>query len=266
MQQPFVHVDSFSEKPFAGNPAGVCLLSVTKPDAWMQNVAAEMNLAATAFLVRQEDGYGLRWFSPTTELALCGHGTLASTHVLWEEGHRPVHHPISFFTKSGLLTAVREGAWINLDFPSQTETTTDAPDGLAEGLNVTPSYVGKNRLDYLIEVANEAEVRTLQPDFTRLARLDARGFIVTSRSESAEYDFVSRFFAPSAGISEDPVTGSAHCCLGPFWAKRLNKNELTGYQASGRGGVVRVRMKGERVVLSGQAVTVLRGELTEAVR
>lgn len=258
---PIVQVDAFTAEPFAGNPAAVCLLPAPRDDQWMQHVAREMNLSETAFLTRQEDGFNLRWFTPAVEVDLCGHATLASAHVLWEEGYLQPDAVARFHTRSGLLTAERRGNLIELDFPATPEEPAATPAGLAEALGVTPQYVGKNRFDYLVQVASEEIVRGMQPDFTPLRKLPVRGIIVTSQASSPDYDFVSRFFAPAAGVDEDPVTGSAHCCLGPFWAQRLGKQELVGYQASARGGVVRVRLEGGRVRLGGQAVTVLRGEL-----
>lgn len=255
-------VDAFTDKPFAGNPAAVCVLPEPRDARWMQNVAQEMNLSETAFLHRQTDAYNLRWFTPAVEVDLCGHATLASAHVLWEAGYLKRDEPARFSTRSGLLTAERKGEWIELDFPAEREERVVAPANLVRALGVTPKYVGKNRFDCLVEVDSEETVRNLKPDFALLGEIPARGFIVTSLAISQGIDFVSRFFAPRAGINEDPVTGSAHCCLGPFWGTRLNKNEFVAYQASARGGVVRVRVSGDRVVLGGQAVTVLRGELT----
>jgi PhzF family phenazine biosynthesis protein len=261
--QQITQVDAFTDTPFAGNPAAVCVLPETRDEGWMQDVAREMNLAATAFLHQEADGFHLRWFTATVELALCGHGTLASAHVLWEEGHLPPGEVARFFTKSGLLTATqREGHWIELDFPATREEPVPPPDGLDEALGVQPVYVGRNRFDYLVEVADDATVRGMAPDFGRLRTLPVRGVIVTSRAATAPYDFVSRFFAPGSGIDEDPATGSSHCCLGPFWQQRLGKDTLLAYQASPRGGVVRVRVRGDRVDLGGQAVTVLQGELS----
>lgn len=256
-----VQVDAFTSTPFAGNPAAVCVLPGPRPDLWMQDVAREMNLSETAFLIKQDDGFTLRWFTPAVEVALCGHATLAGAHALWEDGHLNPDEQARFHTQSGLLTADRRGEWIELNFPVKLEERTEIPTGLAESLGAAPKYVGKNQFDYLVEVGSEAEVRGLKPDFTRLAALPVRGIIVTSRSSSPEFDFVSRFFAPAAGVNEDPVTGSAHCCLTPYWAKRLGKKEMIAYQASARGGVVKVRLAGDRVKLGGQAVTVLRGEL-----
>jgi PhzF family phenazine biosynthesis protein len=261
MSLTIIQVDAFTDKPFSGNPAGVCLLPEPGDERWMQNVAREMNLSETAFLYRQGDAFNLRWFTPATEVDLCGHATLASAHVLWEMGHLSPDEPARFDTHSGRLTAQHQGDWIEMDFPAEPETTVTAPPDLAKALGVGPKYVGKNRFDYLVEVDSEKTVRTMQPDFNRLNTIPCRGVIVTSRASSPGYDFVSRFFAPQAGINEDPVTGSAHCCLGLFWQKRLEKDSFVAYQASPRGGVVRVRVSGERVKLGGQAITVLRGEL-----
>ena len=261
MGQAIVQVDAFTSQPFAGNPAAVCVLREPRDERWMQSVACEMNVSETAFLHPQADGYALRWFTPAVEVELCGHATLASAHVLWEEGYLEPGAQARFHTRSGLLTADRRGEWIELDFPAEPEQETAPPPELARALRVTPRYVGRNRFDYLVEVESAALVRDLLPDFGLLHTIPTRGVIVTSRSDAAELDFVSRFFAPRAGVDEDPVTGSAHCCLGPFWERRLHKREFVAYQASARGGVVRVRVGGERVCLGGQAVTVLRGEL-----
>ncbi|HET8910736.1 MAG TPA: PhzF family phenazine biosynthesis protein [Ktedonobacteraceae bacterium] len=256
-----VQVDAFTSTPFAGNPAGVYLLPEPRPDEWMQNVASEMNLAETAFLVRQDDGFKLRWFTPLVEVDLCGHATLASAHVLWETGQLQPDEQARFHTRSGLLLAERKGEWIELDFPAKPEERVSPPAGLLEALGTKALYVGKNQFDYLVELESEEAVRALRPDITRLQAIEARGVIVTSRASSPGYDFISRFFAPQVGVNEDPVTGSAHCCLAPYWSHKLGKNEMVGYQASPRGGVVRVRLEGERVLLGGQAVTIIRGEL-----
>ncbi len=261
MGQTITQVDAFTDKPFSGNPAAVCILPKPADETWMQNVATEMNLSETAFLYPQDDGFNLRWFTPAAEVDLCGHATLASAHVLWEMEHLPPDTQARFFTRSGLLTAQRSGDWIEMDFPAEPETEVKAPAELVTALGITPQYVGKNRFDYLVEVDSEKTVQDVQPDFTLLKTVTCRGVIVTSRADSPTFDFVSRFFAPGVGIDEDPVTGSAHCCLGPFWNTRLEKNSFTAYQASPRGGVVQVRVAGDRVKLGGQAVTVLRGEL-----
>ncbi|MGH7520853.1 MAG: PhzF family phenazine biosynthesis protein [Gemmatimonadales bacterium] len=263
MSLQITQVDAFTDRPFAGNPAAVCILSTPADPAWMLNVAREMNLAETAFLVRHNDGYDLRWFTPEVEIDLCGHATLASAHVLWEEGHLTPSTQARFHTKSGLLTADRNGSWIELDFPATPAAPASPPPGLIEALGAKPTFVGRSRFDYLVELENEAAVRRLTPDLGALRRVDARGVIVTSRADAkSEYDFVSRFFAPQSGVPEDPVTGSAHCALMPYWSAKLGKQELVAYQASSRGGVLRLRLDGERVKLGGQAVTVLRGELT----
>ena len=264
MGQSIIQVDAFTDRPFAGNPAGVCVLDGPAGAEWMQHVAREMNLAETAFLYRRADAYHLRWFTPAIEVDLCGHATLASAHVLWTEGHLAPGDQARFQTLSGLLTADQRGDWIELDFPAEPASAAAPPAALIAALGVEPVNVGRNRMDVIVEVATEEEVRAAQPDMSLLATVPTRGVIVTSRSASPDYDFVSRFFAPAAGIPEDPVTGSAHCCLGPYWAERLGKDELVGYQASARGGIVRVRLAGDRVKLRGQAVTVIRGELVGA--
>jgi len=227
----------------------------------MRDVAREMNLSETAFLVPQDDGYNLRWFTPAVEVDLCGHATLASAHVLWENGHLAAEAVARFHTRSGLLQAERHGDWIEMDFPAKTEEAVDPPPDLAPALGVNPVYVGRNQFDYLVELDSAAAVRGLKPDHARLRKLAARGIIVTAKSDAPEFDFVSRFFAPGSGIDEDPVTGSSHTCLGPYWSKRLGRTEFVAYQASARGGVVKVRCCGARVKLGGQAVTVMRGEL-----
>jgi len=255
-------VDSFTSRPFAGNPAGVCILPKAADEAWMLKVASEMNLAETAFLVPQGDGYDLRWFTPTLEVDLCGHATLASAHVLWEDGHLKPNAQARFHTKSGLLTADRRDAWIELDFPATPAAPAEAPPGLSEALGATPQFVGRSKFDYLIELQDEATVRRLDPDLGAIGRVKTRGVIVTSRAAKGKYDFVSRFFAPQSGVPEDPVTGSAHCALAPYWSAKLGKQELMAFQASARGGELRLRLERDRVRLGGQAVTVLRGELT----
>jgi PhzF family phenazine biosynthesis protein len=265
---PLYQVDAFTTHPFSGNPAAVCILQTPADAEWMQNVAREMNLSETAFLVSRTDGDGfdLRWFTPAAEVDLCGHATLASAHILWESGILPQEQPARFHTRSGLLTCRIEGdwpepKWISMDFPAKPEKPVTPPEGLVHALGITPSYVGANVFDYIVEVPSEEIVRNIKPDFVLLKELTVRGVMVTSRSTSSEYDFVSRFFAPAVGINEDPVTGSAHCCLAPYWGKKLGKDAMIAYQASARGGVVKVQLLGDRVILSGQAVTILRGEL-----
>jgi PhzF family phenazine biosynthesis protein len=259
--QRFTQVDAFTSRPFTGNPAAVCLLPSPADSGWMQLVAQEMNLAETAFLVRRADGFDLRWFTPSIEVDLCGHATLASAHVLWEEGQLQHDETVRFHTRSGILTASKQRELIWLDFPATPPQPVDEMAQLERSLGTAARYVGRTQFDYLVEVDSEAAVRTITPNLRDLAALSARGVIVTARSDDPRYDFVSRFFAPGAGVPEDPVTGSAHCALGPFWGAKLNKTELTGYQASSRGGTVVVQLHGARVRLGGQAVTVLRGEL-----
>ncbi|MDQ2869855.1 MAG: PhzF family phenazine biosynthesis protein [Acidobacteriota bacterium] len=271
MTTPLFHVDAFTDRAFSGNPAAVCLLpeGSAPPDAWMQGVAREMNLSETAFLRKENGGWHLRWFTPAAEVDLCGHATLASAHVLWEAGFAEDGSTLDFETRSGRLSAARgrqDGRVIELDFPAEPAAPASAPPGLLSALGIlSAKFTGRNRFDYLVEVAGEPELLALSPDFRCLrdACSPARGVIVTATSGAPEYDFVSRYFAPVYGIDEDPVTGSAHCCLGPFWGDRLSKSELTGYQASSRGGVVGVRLSGSRVILVGRAVTIARGELLE---
>ena len=254
-------VDAFTDTPFLGNPAGVCILPEPKKDSWMQLVAREMNVSETAFLLREGEGYRLRWFTPKVEVDLCGHATLASAHILYEKGLLRKEEEARFQTRSGLLTARLKTSWVVLNFPAEPATASEAPPDLLKALGVTAKYVGRNRLDYLVEVDSERTVRELKPDIPLLAKVATRGVMVTSLSRSGDYDFVSRFFAPRVGVDEDPVTGSAHCCLGPFWRDRLHREELTAFQASERGGLLKVGTIGDRVTLSGHAVTVLKGEL-----
>ena len=262
MALTITQVDAFASEPFEGNPAAVCLLPEPANATWMQRVAREMNLSETAFLVRRSAGaYDLRWFTPRVEVDLCGHATLASAHVLWESGHLAPDAPAVFHTRSGRLTASPRDGWIDMDFPAEPGRAASGPAWLAEALGAEPLYIERNRFDYLDEVDTEATVRHLAPDLRKIAELGGRGLIVTARAVTEGFDFVSRFFAPCAGIDEDPVTGSAHCCLGPYWQRKLGRNALTAWQASERGGLVRVAVRGDRVRLSGQAVTVLRGEL-----
>ena len=265
MGQKIYQVDAFTCAPFAGNPAGVCLLDSPADEGWMQSVAMEMNLSETAFLHAEEDatagGYRLRWFTPKKEVRLCGHATLASAHVLWESGVLPETAQARFHTLSGLLTAEKHGDWIEMDFPARLHERSMPPDGLIEALGATSLSVHCREEIYMVELENETAVRELKPDFGMLALLDVRSVMVTARSDRPEYDFVSRYFAPSVGVNEDPVTGSAHCALAPFWSARLGKQEMRAYQASARGGELIVRLADDRVILCGQAVTVLSGEL-----
>jgi PhzF family phenazine biosynthesis protein len=251
-------VDAFANEPFRGNPAAVCLLEGAATDDWMQSVAAEMNLAETAYIERRGDDFGLRWFTPTVEVDLCGHATLASAHVLWEVGDD--RRRLQFHTRSGLLTAERSESGIRLDFPADPVTALGPSPELAAALGAVPVAIGRGRNFYLAELADAATVRSLTPDVAAIAALDLGGVIVTAPGDG-DSDFVSRFFAPKFGIDEDPVTGAAHCCLSPYWEARLGRSNLVGYQASARGGFVGVAVNGDRVLLSGRAVTVLRGEL-----
>ncbi|NMO96532.1 PhzF family phenazine biosynthesis protein [Paenibacillus lemnae] len=250
-------VDAFTNQPYRGNPAAVLVLKETRSDSWLQEIASEMNHSETAFLLKQKDSYQLRWFTPESEVDLCGHATLASAHILWEKGFSQ-EEVLRFSTKSGVLTASRlEDGWICMNFPKETESPCIAPKDLSEGLGTEHVYVGKNRMDYLVEVDSEAILKNLKPDFTQWEKVDARGIIVTSQSQREGIDFVSRCFYPAVGVNEDPVTGSAHCCLGPYWASRLQKNELTAEQISFRPGYLKVKVLSERVDIQGQAVTTL---------
>ncbi|NPV86960.1 MAG: PhzF family phenazine biosynthesis protein [Anaerolineae bacterium] len=265
MAIPIYQVDAFSAVPWRGNPAAVCLLDQPAAEEWMQAVAAEMNLSETAFLLAEGDGWRLRWFTPRLEVDLCGHATLAAAHVLWETGRLAAGAEARFFTRSGLLTAQQRDGWIEMSFPSTPPKQIEPPPGLAEALGVSPRYVGiTNQPDYFVVIDEEDKLRACTPDFVRLVQFPVRGVILTCRSGGG-FDFVSRFFAPRAGVAEDPVTGSAHAALGPYWGALLFKDTLETYQASPRGGTLRIRLAGERVLISGQAVTVLKGELTAQV-
>ncbi len=254
-------VSAFTSDPFAGNPAVVCLLGAPANDDWMQAFAREMNVSETAFVHAEGDDYRLRWFSPTTEVRLCGHGTLATTHVLREAGRLPDGGTARYHTLSGVLTGTCLDGLRWLDFPARIAAPTTPPAGLTDALGAAPVFVGQSEEDLLVEVADAATVRALAPDMDRLATIEARGVAVTARADAPGADFVSRFFAPRTGIAEDPVTGSSHCTLAPYWAERLGKQAMVGYQVSPRGGEVRVELQGDRVLLGGAAVTVFRGEL-----
>ena len=263
MGQLIIQVDAFTSKSFAGNPAAVCVLTSPQDDRWMQSVAAEMNLSETAFLIKQEQHYSLRWFTPATEVPLCGHATLASAHVLWTEGYASTGQKLQFATKSGILTAQYQNDWIELNFPANRSQEIPPITKLADALGVPLKTVSYNSLGYLVEISTVERVKQLQPNFTLLNQLPISKVVVTCKAETdSEYDFISRFFAPGVGIDEDPVTGSAHCCLAPYWRDRLHQDQFLAYQASSRGGVVKINYDGgERVMLQGQAVTVMRGEL-----
>lgn len=267
MSQRITQGDAFTDRRFAGNPAAVCVLPGPMDARWMQDVAAEMNLSETAFAAPIDGGsrFHLRWFTPNTEVDLCGHATLATAHVLWEEGHVPIDLPARFETRSGPLSASLGRHGIELDFPREAvESEVTSPEEWAILRAAIPSeirFAGRNRFDLLVELDDQATLEALRPDIRKVAELNCRGVIVTSRSSEPAFDFASRFFAPRLAVDEDPVCGSAHCCLGPYWGAKLGKAELVGHQRSRRGGVVRVRMEGPRVFLIGRAVTVLRGEL-----
>jgi PhzF family phenazine biosynthesis protein len=264
MEIPIYKVDAFTPVPFQGNPAAVCLLPSPFPDIWLQAMAREMNLSETAFLLPEGDGYRLRWFTPRVEVALCGHATLASAHILYEAEILAADQIARFFSKSGLLTARYQNGWIELDFPVKPVEPAQPPEHLLESLGISATLsVGRSQFDYLIEVENEDIIRQLKPDFSHLKNIPVRGVIVTSRAEGKEYDFVSRFFAPAVGVDEDPVTGSAHCSLAYYWNQRLGLTSFTAYQASERGGFLKVNLAGDRVLLQGQAVTILKGRLVQ---
>lgn len=263
--QPLFVVDAFTDRPFAGNPAGVLVLDAERDPAWMQAVACELNLSETSFLRRQEDGvWSLRWFTPVLETALCGHATLAAAHVLWTEGHHPPGEPIRFATASGELRALATGdGSILLDFPAAPPYPLSPPPDL-EGIIPSPyGFVGRAgpTRNYLVEVDSPVALRRLQPDLARLAALPAGGLIVTAASDDPAYDFLSRYFAPAAGIPEDPVTGSAHCTLGPYWQRKLGKSRFRALQVSPRTGALTVEVRDDRVHLGGSAVTTIRGSL-----
>ncbi|AFZ02618.1 PhzF family phenazine biosynthesis protein [Calothrix sp. PCC 6303] len=271
MPQSIIQVDAFTNKPFGGNPAAVCVLSSLQSDIWMQNIAQEINLSETAFLLAKGDGFDLRWFTPTVEVPLCGHATLASAHVLWSEGYLDVDNNAKFYTKSGILIARKKDDWIELDFPVNPSWQIEKIPQLAAALDVDCIGVYQNSLGYLVEVASAEIVQKIQPNFSEILKLPMSQVIVTSvGDQNSEYDFVSRFFAPGLGINEDPVTGAAHCCLAPFWHERFRlsklgipQNQFIAYQASSRGGIVKVRYteNDSRVLISGQAITTMRGEL-----
>lgn len=261
MGQSVVVVDAFASQPFEGNPAAICVTEGPLDADLMQRIALEMNLSETAFLHTMGESYSLRWFTPKAEVDLCGHATLAAAHVLWESGQLERSRPARFSTRSGELVARAENGKIWLDFPKTPPRTCAEPSRLSSALGVTPSFVGRSASDIMVVVDDEATVRQMTPEMSELARLETRGVIVTSGSEESDVDFVSRFFAPAVGVPEDPVTGSAHCCLGPYWAERLGKARLRAKQVSARGGVVEVEVREERVLLGGTAITTLRGEL-----
>ncbi|PLT33172.1 PhzF family phenazine biosynthesis protein [Bacillus sp. V5-8f] len=260
MGLPIYVVDAFTDKAYKGNPAGVCITTEPLEDSQMQNIAAEMNLSETAFLFPFEDGYSLRWFTPVAEVELCGHATLASAHILWEIEHLKNDMQAVFHTKSGRLTAKKEGSWIYLNFPVEAGVECSSyPSDLTEALNIDPLYVGQNRFDYLIEIESAEVLKSIEPNFSLLKMVQTRGIIVTAKSN--EFDFISRCFYPAVGIDEDPVTGSAHCYLAHHWSQKLEKIHLNAYQASSRGGILKIHLENDRVILAGQAVTVIKSEI-----
>lgn len=258
---PYFVVDAFADRAFAGNPAAVVLLPQWKEDTWLQNVAMEMNLSETAFLVRNESGWDLRWFTPKAEVDLCGHATIAAAIVLGRVGQLADGAAANFSTRSGILTAARRGSRIQLDFPKLDVAPCEAPPGLLEALGAKATYVGRGKFDFMVEVESASALRSITPDFKQLATVSCRGIIVTARSDESQFDFESRFFAPAVGIDEDPVTGSAHCLLAPYWGRKLAKFKMVGYQASARGGIVYVERRGDRVMLEGDGVVFAAGEL-----
>jgi PhzF family phenazine biosynthesis protein len=257
---PCWQVDAFTNRPFGGNPAAVCWLEEEADLRWMQSVAAEMNLAETAFVRKLDEGYELRWFTPTVEVDLCGHATLASAHALWTAGIIRAE-PIHFHTRSGVLTCTRNGEFIELDFPATPATVVSAPTGLAEALGAAPREVLQSKFDFVAIYDDVELMRSLKPDFRKLDSFPVRGVIVSALSDDPQFAFQARFFGPASGINEDPVTGSAYCSLLPYWAAKLDQTEMTAYQASKRGGEIRLRLQGDRVILGGQAVTIWQGEL-----
>ncbi|MBI1249644.1 PhzF family phenazine biosynthesis isomerase [bacterium] len=255
-------VDAFTDRPFSGNPAAVCWLDQPREDTWMQNVADEMNLAETAFVYPEQDALRLRWFTPLVEVDLCGHATLATAHALWQQEPFAVEPLLTFETRSGMLSARRHGSMIELDFPTAPAFEETPPAGLLESLGITECiFCGKNAWDWLVEIDSAEKIRQLNPNHAMLAPVTSRGVMVTARSDDPRFDFISRFFAPAAGLPEDPVTGSAHCALGVYWSERLSKNTLSAYQASRRGGSLEVEIRNDRALLRGHAVTVARIEL-----
>ncbi len=254
-------VDAFTDRPFAGNPAAVCWLEEDADSQWMQSVAAEMNLSETAFVRRQGEDFELRWFTPTVEVDLCGHATLATAYALWFAGIASSNKPLRFHTRSGVHACTRDGDFIDLDFPSTPATEKVTVEPVAAALGVQPVSVGKSKY-YMLAIVESADVvRSVKPDFRKIGDLPTKGVIVTAAADDPKFDFVSRFFAPALGVNEDPVCGSAHCCLTPYWAERLGKKHLMAHQCSARGGELRLRLEGDRVILGGQAVTVWQGEL-----
>ncbi|WP_445383466.1 PhzF family phenazine biosynthesis protein [Robiginitalea sp. IMCC43444] len=258
-RQKMYQVDAFTSELFHGNPAAVCLLEEWLPDPLMQAIAAENNLAETAFAVQTGSIYELRWFTPETEVALCGHATLATAHVIYST-KADTTSPIKFKSRErGILEVHKEGSWLVLDFPSEKPETVDEPTGLFEAIGLNPTALYKGLTDYMLIYENEDQIRSLQVDFTKLNRIPARGVIASAPGDTE--DFVSRFFAPQSGVPEDPVTGSAHTLLIPYWAKRLGKNKLSARQLSARGGELKCEFHGDRVRIAGQAITYMTADI-----
>lgn len=263
LPQPVIQVDAFTDRPFAGNPAAVCVSQTPLDESLMQQIATEMNLSETAFLypLEGEGNYSLRWFTPAAEIDLCGHATLASAHVLWTEGHLATGMTARFQTKSGELLASRQGELIQLDFPVQPVHDAPISSAMVAAMNHADIVHGaRNDVNYLVELRSHQAVVNFIPDLNKIAKLPYQGVIITSAGE-APYDFVSRYFVPAMGIPEDPVTGASHCSLAPYWQAKLGKDKMLAYQASERGGVLHVECTPERIYISGQAITVMRGEL-----
>lgn len=259
---PYFHVDAFADRPFTGNPAAVCLLDGPREPDWMRRVAAEIGLSEAAFLVPGADGFDLRWFTPLAEVDLCGHATLASAHVLWQTGRLEGGEAARFHTRSGLLTATLAAGWITLDFPALPVEPGPVPDSAVAALGVEPIWTGTCGPRWIVEVADESVVRDVRPDFLQLRSIRGRALAVTAQAAAGrDYDFLTRYFAPWVGVDEDPVTGSIHCALGPLWGARLGKTALSAFQASPRGGALRIDLAGDRVRLGGRAVTVVSGTL-----
>lgn len=263
MPIPLLQIDAFTAEPFSGNPAAICLLRTPAPSDWMQSLALEMNLSETAFIEPREDGlFSLRWFTPACEVDLCGHATLAAAHAVWDWDLRRGDEPARFSTRSGELVCRRDGELIAMDLPACAPVEHGDVDEITQVLGQAPSWLGLDPQKKLIALLpNEDAVRQCAPDLRKLKALPYQGCVITAPSDDDRFDFASRFFCPAVGIDEDPVCGSAHCALGPFWAERLGKSDLMGHQVSARGGVLRVRPKGDRVELAGRAVTVLRAEV-----
>lgn len=263
MRIPLYQVDAFTDEMFKGNPAAVCLLMKPRETSWMQSVAREMNLSETAFVSQRKDGFNLRWFTPQAEVDLCGHATLSAAHVIWEAGVIPAEREIHFHTLSGWLAATMDRGWIELDFPSARPTVADVPEEYIKALGAEPEFCFRSGDKWLLEFPDESDIYEIKPDFVALRQYSGRGLIITARSEKPGIDFISRYFAPWIGVDEDPVTGSSHTILGPYWGEKLHKDHMIAFQASERGGVLRIHVSGERTYIAGQAVTVFSGELRD---